>query len=145
MPELKPSASPMPEDAHKDVLFILDARLEDVRELKRYQWQSSYYAVLAIGGLIALSRLASQMNGLYRLALLFACLLTFAAWWLINRAIERDLARSRSLRKLGYEMLSDEVKKILDPDPVDRGGIYRVLRFVVAGASALGAITVALP
>ena len=48
----------MDENEHKELIFIQAARLEDIRELKRYQWQSSYYAVLALGGLVAILHFA---------------------------------------------------------------------------------------
>jgi len=62
------------DNTHKELIFIQKARLEDIRELKRYQWQSTYYSILAHGGLIALSNLFTNPQGiLYRLTISAAC------------------------------------------------------------------------
>jgi hypothetical protein len=130
------------EKALRELIFIQGARLEDIRELKRYQWQSTYYSVLAVGGLVALSRL-TMPGWPYRLALMVGCALVVVAWQLINNAIERALARSRAARDKVYDLFTPQVRRTRITDPADRMEIYRVLRIVVIGSATIAAITIA--
>lgn len=133
----------MDENTHKELLFIQDARLEDIRELKRYQWQSTYYAILAHGGLIALSHLGSNPHGTpYNLALFAASFCIFVAWVMINRAIERALSRSRQARDAVYELFSQTTQGTRITETVDRAQIYRVLGVIVFGSFILTAIAI---
>jgi hypothetical protein len=129
-------------NTHDELMFIQEARLEDIRELKRYQWQSSYYAILAQGGLIALVHFAKEPNLYYRISIAGACFLIFVAWLMINNAIERSLARSRKARDHVYDLFGQIVKDTRITDPADRMQIYRVLRMVIFGAVVITAISI---
>jgi hypothetical protein len=138
----------MDKDAHEELLLLQEARLDDIRELKRYQWQSSYYSILALGGLIAVLKLTQTTPSLpYRLLLVVGAAGVFVSWFFINRAIQRSLERSREAREAGYLLFNEAVmatRPQTRPE-VDRDQIYRVLLVVVLLGSVLTAITILAP
>jgi hypothetical protein len=127
--------------AHEEILLILRDRLENIRDLKRYEWQSTYYAVLVLAGLVAIAHWSAS-HWLLKLVLVAACASTVWLWREIVRTFEYALTRHREGRDRVYEMLSQQAQRTEPSMPPDRGTLHNTLvRFMVAGA-VLSAIAI---
>lgn len=124
-------------ETRKEALFILNARLADIRELKQEQWRYGYTALIALTGLLASVRVPIFAPDLrYRLLVIAGCIGVVALWWNVQRATERALDRSRAARDSARKLLTEPVQSTHLPDlprPDDLRTVARMLTWAIGG------------
>lgn len=119
--------------------FYLKACSDEIRDLKRYQWDAARLCVLIQAGLLALSRFPHSVIPIdYRAALTIVCLATIPAWIFLNRALQDALRRHRNL--------AQSIEKSTESPPIfeapDRKSVPRVLTGIVTISAVLISVAI---
>ncbi len=119
--------------------FYLKACSDEIRDLKRYQWEAVRLCVLIQGGLLALSRFPEIAPPLaFRALLAIVCVLTIPAWFKLNSALESSLQVHRAAA-VKIETSSGTADLFKTPD---RDSLRCVLHGIVVISAALIALAI---
>jgi hypothetical protein len=127
----------MDEETRKEVLFVLDARLNDIREWKQEQWRYAYTAMIALTGLFATLRVPATPPSLpYRWLVVAACCAIAAFWLYANESTERALERSREGARNAWALLQPVVLATRPGGKRNNAIVPVSLRLAVLGEAA---------
>lgn len=141
MSDTPKNGSPPHDAAHQEAaIFVLGQWLQDIRDLKHYQWKTSHFAVLAQAGLFAVATVGdSPPSGPYRWLLVFTSALIVFAWFRVNQSIEDGLEISRAGKDETYRLLPIDIQSTRPPEPKTnrQDAIHRTMRWIVILAAVV--------
>ncbi len=134
------------DDAQRtELIFVMGARIQDVREWKEERWRYFYFSIIAIFTMTATTRIpGASISPIYKAMVCAAVVLILLAWRQSHRATEVSLSRAREALENMHKLLSSAVEGTRSKRPKQTNAVPLFMMLLVYSSSVFALVAIGL-